>query len=147
MTKENNPNLFLWQARKRSGLSQKAVAFLLGHKFTDDLSRYERGQRIPTLPTALKLEIIYHAPIRLLFYTAFQNSLWQIRERNERLRPGDLTPGFVRSDNVQTGHGGYCSYAEVLEAPSIPPVEKERVYEHIRTLAKKVNRVDGIEQE
>lgn len=146
MTKDQKPNLFLWRARKRSGLSQKAVAFLLGHKFTDDLSRYERGQRVPTLLTALKLEIIYQAPIRLLFYTAFQNSLWQIRERSEKFRDNEELARQSMSGDWRAGNGGYCSYFELLKTPNLPPVEKERVYEHIRTLAKTINRVDGIEQ-
>ena len=76
MAKETNTNIttrFLWQARQRSGLTQKTIAHLLGRKFTDEISRYENGQRIPTLQTALKLEIIYRVPIRLLFYEKYRN--------------------------------------------------------------------------
>jgi transcriptional regulator with XRE-family HTH domain len=138
-----NQNRFLWQARQRSGLSQKAIAFLLGRKFTDEISRYESGQRIPTLQNALKLEIIYRVPIRLLFYELFLNSHWQIRDRSTKYR--ELFPEENLSKDSLAEHlrqEDYCVYAELLKTPNLPPIEKERIYSHIRHLATAINKLD-----
>lgn len=145
--KENNiSNRFLWQARQRSGLAQKTIAYLLGNKFTDEISRYETGQRIPTLQTAIKLEIIYRVPIRLLFYEAFLNSHWQIRERGAKYK--EMFPTEAKSvDSLERGlvEENYCAYAELLKTPNLPPIEKNRIYSHIRLLAKTINKAEGIE--
>lgn len=69
-TKINNR---LWQARHKAGLEQKQVARLLGHKNCDQVSRYERGVRLPNLRTALKLELIYHTPVARLFPEHYGN--------------------------------------------------------------------------
>src|SRR5216684_3165374 len=46
-------------ARASRGLSRKNVARVLGYKRTCPLSHFERGQRLPSLKTALRLEILY----------------------------------------------------------------------------------------
>lgn len=146
MNKDKNPNRFLRQARQRSGLSQKTVAFLLGRKFTDEISRYESGQRIPTLQTALKLEIIYRVPVRLLFYGTYQNCHWHIRERSGKF--GETSPADMLSTESLTEklkQEEYCTYSELLQTPNLPPIEKQRIYAHIRDLAKSMNRAEGIQ--
>jgi DNA-binding XRE family transcriptional regulator len=45
----------LWQARKRLSLTQLQLAFLLGHKYKDNAYRLEKGLKLPTLETALRL--------------------------------------------------------------------------------------------
>lgn len=81
----------LWIVRKKSGLPQKQVAFLLGHKNTTQLSRYERGARIPSLETALKLESAYNTPVRVLFSGLYDQFHADVQGRQkilcERLRP------------------------------------------------------------
>jgi len=72
MKTETKINNRLWQARHKCGLEQKQVARLLGHKNCDQISRYERGVRVPNLRTALKLELIYGIPIRDLFPEHYQ---------------------------------------------------------------------------
>jgi transcriptional regulator with XRE-family HTH domain len=57
----------LWRYRRRSGLSQQAVAALAGYLGPSDISRFERGERLPSLVMALKLEIIYQAPVAFLY--------------------------------------------------------------------------------
>ena len=49
------------------GYSQKDVATLLGHKTATHVSDYERGVRLPSLETALKLETILCIPIAFLY--------------------------------------------------------------------------------
>lgn len=76
----------LWQYRKRWGYSQKQVAFLLGHKSTWPISDYERGKRLPTLTTALKLEIILRVPVAFLYQDLYGNLKRKIREAEESLQ-------------------------------------------------------------
>lgn len=61
----------LWQGRERAGLERKQVALLSG-KTVDEISRYERGLNKPNLQTALKFEIIYRMPVKLLFPELFR---------------------------------------------------------------------------
>jgi transcriptional regulator with XRE-family HTH domain len=60
------PN-YLRAHRKRLGLSQQQVAFLLGCRSGAKVSRYERFTREPTLRTAFACEVIFHTPARELF--------------------------------------------------------------------------------
>lgn len=41
-------------ARRRQGLSQEGLA-AMAHLFKTDISKYERGQSIPTLPRVVRL--------------------------------------------------------------------------------------------
>ena len=75
----------LWIIRKKLGYEQKQVAFLLGHKSTTQLSRYERGARIPNLETALKLEIAYSTPVRVLFSEFFKELYEEVQKKREAL--------------------------------------------------------------
>ena len=76
----------LWTYRKRFGLSQKQAAFLLDHKTTSQLSRYEKGTKVPGLETALKLEILYRVPVAFLFYDCYQKLKDEIRSKEDSLR-------------------------------------------------------------
>ena len=57
----------LWITRKRAGLGQKSVAKLLGYKSRSVISEYEKGRLLPSLPTALRLSVVYGRPIRDLY--------------------------------------------------------------------------------
>lgn len=63
----NKLDNYLRTYRKRSGLSQGEVAFLLGCKSGTKVSRYELFRRNPTLETTLALEVIFGAPVCNLF--------------------------------------------------------------------------------
>jgi DNA-binding XRE family transcriptional regulator len=71
--------------RRRFGYSQKRVAHLLGHKSHAALSCYERGRTLPTLTTALKLEIILRTPIAFLFPGIHDTLRIEIRAEEGRL--------------------------------------------------------------
>jgi len=140
------PNHFLWRARKRSHLGQKNVAFLIGHKAHNKISLYESGQRIPTLQTALELEIIYKVPVRLLFYQLFSRAMWRVRERG--LKYKNLSTNEILDLSYvekQLQDGDYCTYAELLKVPNLPEVEREKIRDHLRYLAKTANKVNGID--
>lgn len=53
--------------RKRSGLTLRELARLVGHRSVGKVSRHERGLTIPTLPVAISYEAIFRVPIRELF--------------------------------------------------------------------------------
>lgn len=74
------PN-YLRTFRKRSGLSQKEVAFLLGCEYGTNISRYERNQRLPTLKTVLTLELIYQSESKHLFEGIYHSLAYQLKNR------------------------------------------------------------------
>ncbi len=80
--------------RRRLNLSQKQVAALLGHRDTSMLSRYENGRSLPPLLTALRLEIIYRAPVAFLYLQLYTGLREEVRKqealRHNRSRQGVL---------------------------------------------------------
>jgi transcriptional regulator with XRE-family HTH domain len=71
--------------RRRRGYSQKRVAHLLGHKSHGALSSYERSRVLPTLTTALKLEIVLRTPVAFLFPEIYETLRNEIRAKEDRL--------------------------------------------------------------
>jgi transcriptional regulator with XRE-family HTH domain len=71
--------------RRRRGYSQKRVAHLIGHKSHGALSGYERGRVLPTLTTALKLEIVLRTPVAFLFPGVYEALRNDIRAEEDRL--------------------------------------------------------------
>jgi transcriptional regulator with XRE-family HTH domain len=74
-------NNYLRTYRKRSGLSQGEVAFLLGCHHGAKVSRYERNARQPTLKTALAYEAVFGVPVRELFAGIFEKVLGMTKKR------------------------------------------------------------------
>ena len=72
--------------RRRMGFSRKQVVQLLGHSNTSMLCRYENGQSMPPLHTALRLEIIYRAPVAFLYERMYSAIREEIRTSEARLR-------------------------------------------------------------
>lgn len=65
------PN-YLKTYRKRAGLTQDEVAFLLGCASGAKVSRYERLARRPSLETAFAYESVFRVPARELFAGVYQ---------------------------------------------------------------------------
>lgn len=76
---------YLRTYRKRSGLSQDEVAFLLGCKNGTKVSRYERFARKPSLETVFAYEVVFGAPARELFAGAYQKVEKRISNRAQLL--------------------------------------------------------------
>lgn len=53
--------------RKRYGLTQKDLAFLLGIKDSAKISKYEKFQQLPSLETALACQALFNIPVAELF--------------------------------------------------------------------------------
>jgi transcriptional regulator with XRE-family HTH domain len=84
---------YLRTYRKRLGLSEDEIAFLLECKSGAKVSRHEHFGRDPSLRTALAYEAIFQVPVRELFagiyQTVEQNTLKQIRTLSEKLQASD----------------------------------------------------------
>jgi transcriptional regulator with XRE-family HTH domain len=72
---------YLRTYRRRAGLSQDEMAFLLGARSGTMASRYDRFKRMPGLETALAYEAIFGIPTRELFAGIYQRA-----ERNAHRR-------------------------------------------------------------
>jgi transcriptional regulator with XRE-family HTH domain len=84
MASNRLPN-YIRVCRKRLGLSQKEVAFLLGWAGASQPSRYEHFCRRPSLRTALALAVIFRVSVYELFSGEFQKVESAICRQAERL--------------------------------------------------------------
>ena len=84
MSKRRLPN-YLRASRKRAGLSQEDLAFLLGCGSGTKVSRYELFRRQPGLPSVFALEAIFGKPARELFAGMYEEAEQQTAERARRL--------------------------------------------------------------
>jgi transcriptional regulator with XRE-family HTH domain len=71
--------------RKRSGFSQHELAFLLGLKEHSAISRFEHGEREPSLRTALAYRILFDRDLHELFPHVHEEVSAEIRRRADRL--------------------------------------------------------------
>ncbi len=69
----------LWITRKHAGLGQKTVARLLGHRSTSVISEYETGRLLPSLPSALRLAVVYNRPITELYPDLYRQIQEEVR--------------------------------------------------------------------
>lgn len=125
----------LWQTRKRRGLEQKQVAYLLNHHTPDQVSRYELGTRLPTLETALLLEMIYGAPLRVLYKDLYERLQAEMRGRFERIpQLKERLAEFLTEEGVRE----YCAYQELLLAGQPPQTDLLKLRRHVTELAKRL---------
>jgi transcriptional regulator with XRE-family HTH domain len=72
---------YLRTYRKRAGLSQAEVAFLLGCHSGAKVSRYEHAARRPSLETVFAYEVILHTALRDLFAGLYRDVEKRTRKR------------------------------------------------------------------
>ena len=91
---------YLRTHRRRLGLSQEDVAFLLGVKSGETTSRHEKFARVPSLETALAYEAILKQPLSELFAGLYHKIERKVVERarvlNERPKRGKPPPARRR---------------------------------------------------
>lgn len=63
----NIPHSYLRTHRKKSGLTQRELAAILGCLTEGQISRHERGLSVPSLPVAIAYEILFGAPASQIF--------------------------------------------------------------------------------
>jgi len=121
----------LWQARERTGLERKQVALLAG-KTADEISRYERGLNQPNLKTALKLEIIYRMPVRLLFPDLFR----ELEDEVAAIRKQYSFPDneWFPAAKEQLSEEEFCFYGKLLQNRIPNELELRTVKRHVTDL-------------
>jgi transcriptional regulator with XRE-family HTH domain len=94
---------YLRTYRKRSGLSQDEVAFLLGCRSGTKVSRYERSSRKPSLETLFAYVVVFGASGRELFAGAYQKVEKQISNRAQLLtrKVSRATPNSMATRKLQ----------------------------------------------
>ena len=129
----------LRQARLRAGLETKQVTRLLSKKSADEIYHYERGDNSPSLETALKLEIIYRTPVKLLFQALFerlQSEVDKIKKESPKLFPDN---NWFPPHSEKLAQGEACFYAELLKTRFPSESEIKAVREHVTSLMLTMN--------
>ena len=72
---------YLRYHRKRSGLSQREIAQLLGYPDQEPVSRHERSRSMPPLIIALCYQAIFRVPVSDLFPGHYEKTKRTIEER------------------------------------------------------------------
>jgi len=72
---------YLRSHRKRSGLTLKEVAHLLGYEHGGEISRHEQLSSFPPFIIALRYEVLYRAPISILFPGLFEEARKEVEDR------------------------------------------------------------------
>lgn len=115
-------------ARYRRALARKTVSALLGHKKTDVLARYERGEMMPSLKTALKLSLIYSAPVTVLFNEFFEMTRQELLEEQ-----GPIRARAIVNPNAST-KTDFCSFEENLQSPRPTSADFQKAVVHASRL-------------
>ena len=114
--------------RKRLGYEQKQIAVLFGYNNTVRISRYETGQRMPSLKDAIKLSVLYGLPLNLLFDKYFRKSQDELEETIKR--SGLSTKRTFQKD----ADFEHCSYLDLMKVPHLNESNADRVRRHIKIL-------------
>jgi predicted transcriptional regulator len=107
-TQTSNMQNRLWIARNRAGYSQKWVRHLLGKRSLASISEYERGHKLPPLPVALKLELIYQTPLAELFPNLHASVTQEIGRAKKGLLSVELRDAEVQKMRHATLPSNLC---------------------------------------
>lgn len=118
--------------RHRRAIEQKQVAVLLGHKGIDQLSRYERGVKLPSLKAALKLGLIYKIPIRVLLDGYLNTCREEIKREEEKLNKPSRERLTDTADETE-----FCTIEEKLNSSNIVEIDLAKAYSHAAHLIRR----------
>lgn len=125
----------LWQTRKLRGLEQKQVAYLVGQHTPAQISRYELGTRMPTLETALLLEMIYSVPLRVLYKDLYERLQAELKERFEHIpQLHERLAEFLDDNGVRE----FCAYRDLIQTTQPTQNDLLKVRRHVTELAKRL---------
>ena len=114
---------YLRTYRKRSGLTQREVAFLVGCRNGAQVSRYEKRRRLPPLRTALACEAAFGVPVSVLFAGLREVAGQAVGERLLALKSKlETNPSQGRDFRPERNPNRVPTVAETLHAP----VEQQR---------------------
>ena len=127
--------------RKKNALEQKQVAALLGLKTSDQISRYERRIKLPSLKTALELQIIYRVPVHILFYGYYEACLNEIKKRGKNFNSEGQVFNFPNDNFAEDKE--FCTFIEKLKQVKVKDADLDKARSHatelIRIRAEKMN--------
>jgi transcriptional regulator with XRE-family HTH domain len=72
---------YLRASRKKLGLSQRELAYLLGAETSTHISRYERRKRLPSIETALACQAILGVPVSEIFGGTYESIANEVKKR------------------------------------------------------------------
>src|SRR5260221_8002143 len=84
-TKTNRELNYIFNMRRNRRFLQKQLALLIGHRYTYMLSKYEHGVKLPSLETALILEIALGVRLPELYPGLYQRLQRQVLKRSRSL--------------------------------------------------------------
>lgn len=119
-----------WRARKRLRITQKELAFLLGHNQSVSISQYESGAKLPPLRLALRLEYILSVPAKILFQDIYLREKAKVEQQ---LKKSTYPSLFTREEDPLE----LCTYVDILEQPQPSQSELEKLRQHITQLARR----------
>jgi transcriptional regulator with XRE-family HTH domain len=118
--------------RRRKAIGRKQVARLLGHRTIDQISRFERGVKVPSLKTALKLAIIYDIPIRAMLDGYFDTCREEVRM--QELSISKLRKATDKSIELKTD---VCTISDSLAKEGVTGLELEKARRHSAELIRR----------
>jgi len=71
----------LWKYRKMAGMGQKRLAHLLNHADNSQYSKWERGEKKPSIANALKLAHIFKVPVEVLYADLYQSCMEEVDDK------------------------------------------------------------------
>ena len=95
------PN-YLLTHRKRLGYTQKQVAEALKCA-ENQIYRYESGNRVPDLKTAIKLELLYRTTLQRLFAGLYEEAQEQLGRQVQVRESSDAAPAFEKRSRGTRG--------------------------------------------
>ncbi len=116
MTSQYLPT-YLRTYRKRTGLTQSEVAYIVGVN-RSDLWQYEMSRREPSLRVLLALQILYRIPIRKLFVGLFLQCRQATLRRLRHLRTRLAATGEHKRSRLREQKLGWISMRLGLAAPA-----------------------------
>ena|SRR5258706_16350566 len=129
---KNRYKNYLALVRKKNSIGQKQVAALLGHKNANLVSRLERGTRMPSFGTALKLSIIYHIPTRALFQDYYQACQREVRKHEQKMKGWKPVGGPNGHDKDMNAE--FCTVEQKLKPRKVKGTDLDKGRTHIANL-------------
>lgn len=83
--KRHTTTNYLKVHRKKSGLSQREIAGLIGYRDPGQISRHERSESVPSLRAAIYYEVVFRAPLSTIFVGMHADIRQEIETKLQRL--------------------------------------------------------------
>lgn len=114
------PN-YLRTFRRRAGLAQDDVAFLLGSPSGTRVGRHERSRRLPIATTIFAYEVVFQAPARELFAGLYdrveRETVRRALELADQLK--DQAEHARKRQKLETLQAIYVPFAETTPADAL----------------------------